>query len=84
MTPDQRLLMIGGYISSALYLSGCFVAGLVVHAPAGWGAALIAQGLACVSYIMQLGGADRRLGTGVTAWSWLAGVAAGVLVLLGV
>ncbi len=84
MTPDQRLLMIGGYISSALYLSGCFAAGLVVHAAAGWRMALIAQGIACVSYSLQLGGNDRRRSFAVTVWSWLAGIVAGLLVLYGV
>jgi len=84
MTPDQRLLMIGGYISSALYLSGCFAAGLVVHAAAGWRMALFAQGVACVSYSFQLGGADRRVSFAATSLSWLAGVIAGVFVLFGV
>lgn len=40
MTPDQRLLVIGLYINSALYLTGTFVAGIVTQHPWAWRASL--------------------------------------------
>jgi hypothetical protein len=83
MTPDQRLLLIGGYISSALYLSGCFVASLVAGHNGGWKLALLAQGFSCVSYAMQIAGALRELNIGIACISWGFGVIAGVVLLFG-
>lgn len=82
MTPDQRLLMIGGYISSALYLSGCFIAGLVRGPSMAWKDVLFALGFSCFAYALQLAG-HRRCAIVSTVCSWLAGAVAGGWLLLG-
>ena len=85
MTPDQRLLMIGGYISSALYLSGCFVAGVYFHVGEAWKAALAAAGFSCFAYGAQLLGSHARpaaaAGSGA---SWAFGLLAGLFLIFGV
>ncbi len=50
----MNLLVIGLYINSALYLTGCFVAGLMLHNPLAWQLALFSAGMSYVSYYLQI------------------------------
>ncbi len=84
MTPDQRLLLVGGYICSGLYLSGGFVASLFVQHGEGWKIALLSMGMATIGYAAQLMQVPRHLQASVVACSWVAGIAAGICVLIGV
>lgn len=80
MTPDQRLLLIGGYISSALYLSGIFVASLV-YGNGAYKLALLSAGVSCISYAVQLTGVSRELSFGIAALSWMFGIVGGLVTI---
>jgi hypothetical protein len=54
MTEFQRLMGLGVLLNSALYLSACFVAGLVLHNPVAWRLAIAAMGVTYLSYSLQL------------------------------
>jgi hypothetical protein len=86
MNPDQRLILVGAYISSALYLSGCFVAGIIYfHVGDAWKTALAAAGVSCIAYAAQLfTPALRWVATTSTGVSWALGMIAGLSLLLGV
>lgn len=80
MTSDQRLLLIGGYISSALYLSGCFVAGIYFHAGDAWKAALGSAGVSCIAYAAQIMAPQARsVAATASGISWAFGLIAGCL-----
>lgn len=81
MTADQRLLVIGIYINSALYLMGVFVEGLLTAHPNAWRYALVAAGLSYLSYVMQVASVPRTLCAIVVCISFSAGAAAGILLL---
>lgn len=54
MTEDQRLLVIGAYINSALYCAGVFVAAIVTGNPFAWRLAIGTAGLNFLAYFAQL------------------------------
>jgi hypothetical protein len=87
MTPDQRLILIGGYISSALYLSGCFVAGIWLHYDPVWKLALGSEGFACACYAAQLLPITPESRKEFALWpfiaSWVFGALAGLILLFG-
>lgn len=86
MNENQRFLLLGCYINSALYLVGCFVAGMLLHSPA-WKWALAASGAAFLSYIIQAWGyaLDRKdvaiAGMASSLMSNVLGLVAGLLLL---
>lgn len=84
MTPDQRILVVGIYISAALYLTGCFVVSLFVQHGHGWMLALASVAASYCAYTMQVMFADARKQTlCVVVFSQISGAAAGIIVLLG-
>ncbi len=84
MNPDQRLLAIGVYIMSALYLTGCFVASLFVQHGVAWKVALVSAGLSCLAYTAQVSFVEARLwALALVALSQWFGLIAGLCVLFG-
>ncbi len=81
MNSDQRLLVIGLYINSALYLSGCFVAGLVTHSKPAWCCALAAAGLSYLGYYAQLMRLSSVSSGAIVVFSVAFGLAAGLALL---
>lgn len=87
MTADQRLLVIGIYIYSSLYLAGCFVAGLFFSGWA-WKCALASFGASYITYYLQIMWATapvtwQRLVVLFAFWlSFSFGVASGILLLI--
>jgi hypothetical protein len=83
MTEDQRLLVIGAYINSALYCAGVFVAGILLSHPLAWQLALATVGVTFLSYFAQL--AAQYLQPWVLVAfvliTILLGIAAGVVLL---
>lgn len=51
---DRTLLTVFCIVDAALYLSGVFVAGLVMHQPMAWFGALVSTGLGYLCGLMQL------------------------------
>jgi hypothetical protein len=78
MTADQRLLVIGLYINSALYLTGVYWAGLIYHNNFAWKMALAAAGLSYVGYLAQVTQIPRALCGIVVGISAIVGAAAGL------
>lgn len=78
MTADQRFLAIGIYINSALYLSGVFVAGLIVRNQLAWKLALVTAGLSYLSYTVQVLKPEPRRDTANVLVSAFTGAAAGL------
>lgn len=86
-----QLFSRGLLLNSALYLCGCFVAGMVTGTDWAWKASLASMGLAYVSYAIQtaqvLNGSGREPWTtmvtvGVTGLSITAGIISGCVLLL--
>lgn len=75
-------LLAGLYLNSALYLAGCFVAGLATGNDVAWKLALVAMGLAYVGYYVQVAYPGARVPAlfAVSA-SIIAGVASGLALL---
>ena len=80
MDQDQRLLVVGIYINSALYLIGVFVAGLVTDHPTAWRMALVTAGVCYFAYFAQVWG-KRHAATAATLVSVAAGIVAGLALL---
>lgn len=87
MTPDQRLLVIGLYINSALYLTGTFVAGIVTQHPWAWRASLASAGVSYIAYALQLPSPGKPETPGLNLLAVLLsvalGLAAGLILLFG-
>lgn len=84
MTPDQRLLAIGCYINSALYLTGVFVVSLFVHQGFAWKAALMCAGVTFLAYAVQISApASIRISSYFVGCSIALGFAAGCLAVGG-
>lgn len=87
MTDLQKLLAAGILLNSALYLTGVVAAGLVTGNDAAWKMALAAMGLCYVSYTCQFQYGTHWLyqtvGKAAVACSIVAGVAAGIFLLIG-
>lgn len=84
MTPDQRILVVGLYISASLYLTGCFVVSLFVQHGQGWKPALGSVAAAYCAYSVQVMFPDCRRAAAVfviVSQAW--GLAAGIIVLFG-
>lgn len=81
MSDDQRLLAWLLCLNSVLYLSGCFVAGLLVDSPWAWKLALLAFGLNYFAYSARLLAYPRAVSAILVLLSFLAGVAAGLFLL---
>jgi hypothetical protein len=77
---DHALIRSGILINSALYLSGCFVAGLVVGSPLAWKAALLTAAICYLCYSAQDAWC-QRLAQVLRVLSLLTGTAAGVALL---
>lgn len=54
MTADQRLIIVGIYVSSTLYLGMVFVAGILTAHPLSWKLAAATAGANYFSYFVQL------------------------------
>lgn len=87
----RGILGNGLLLNSALYLCGCFVAGMITGTDWAWKASLASMGLAYVSYAIQtaqvLNGSARAPWTtmvtvGVTGLSIAAGIISGCVLLL--
>lgn len=72
-------IFVGILLNSALYLSGCFIAGLVTGNPVAWRLALAAMGIVYICYCLQ--GIGHRLSGAVTWLSVALGAAAGLSLL---
>jgi hypothetical protein len=89
----KLVMAIGVLLNSALYLSGCFIAGLATANAAAWVLALASCGVTYLSYICQLAGdagsEDRLLATlgrwaPVLVWTSIClGFLAGMALLIG-
>jgi hypothetical protein len=82
MNETQRLLVIGVYINSALYLIGVFTAGVIQHVPHAWQFALLSAGVAYLSYWLQIIRAPEWVNIVLVGISVGAGFAAGVEFLI--
>lgn len=86
MKPDQRILVVGIYINSALYLIGVFVASAFINHGTAWKLVVLSAGLSFLSYTGQVcftEKSDRYITASVTAMSVAAGLAGGIAVVLG-
>lgn len=86
MTPDQRILVVGIYISAALYLTGCFVVSLFVQHGHAWKVAIAAAGVSFISYVAQVRAppsADMFVRKLLVGSANILGLAAGVLAVFG-
>jgi hypothetical protein len=73
----------GVVINSALYLMGCFIAGLMQHSPAAWRTALAAMGVTYLCYLFQTFPAPPRwLVCPTVAASILLGAVSGLILLV--
>ena len=54
MTADQRLIIVGIYVSSTLYLAMVFAAGVLTAHPLAWKLAAATAGANYFSYFVQL------------------------------
>ncbi len=82
MTADQRLLVVGLYISSTLYLGGCMLLGWAVNRPLGWKFALASAGACYICYLAQLGGQPLKVAANIAFFASIAlGIAAGLALL---
>lgn len=79
---DRRFAAIGLLLNSALYLSGCFVAGLFTGNSWAWKFALASFGLAYVGYVLQLIPASRRSAWFPVVLSIGTGVLSGLFLLI--
>jgi hypothetical protein len=72
-------------INSALYITGCFVAGIVTNNPAAWKLALFTAALCYLAPMAQTfpGKAAETTAYGLIVMSVLAGAAAGWFLLIG-
>lgn len=80
MTKLQRFLATGGMLNSALYLSGCFIAGLYTANGTAWRLSLAALGATYLTYNAQCGrhwSKDWLLGASIAL-----GIAAGLALLV--
>lgn len=72
---------IGVLLNSALYLTGCFVAGLVTANAMAWRLALASAGVTYVCYLIQPLGLPRPAVICVVAISIVLGLGAGLSLL---
>ena len=70
----------GALLNSAIYLVGCFIAGLYTAHPWSWKLALAAMGVTYLSYIVQI--STHRLANAVTLVSIVIGLASGISLLV--
>lgn len=54
LNADQRLLVVGLYISSTLYIVGVFVGGLLTQHTWAWRLAIVTAGINYFAYLAQL------------------------------
>lgn len=83
----QKFLMFAALLSSALYLTGVFVAGLATSNGLAWKLALVSEGMCFIAYVCQYLWALHPIYAAVAstavACSVFAGAAAGMALLLG-
>ena len=80
----KSFMAIGALLNSALYLSGCMIAGLVVGNGFAWRLALAAMGVTYVSYLAQFVAADTsasRIAIALVWFSIILGAVAGISLL---
>jgi hypothetical protein len=79
----HRSAILGGVlVNSAIYLVGCFMAGMVLHNGVAWRLALASMGLSYCSYVVQLiEPVPMRAVLFVTGASFVIGIAAGLALL---
>lgn len=77
----MNFVYIGVLLNSALYLTGCFVAGLVLQNAFAWRLALAAAGLAYLGYVAQTLGRWGYTAPVFVVVSMVLGVAAGLVLL---
>lgn len=86
LTGLQKMIMLGALLNGALYLTACFTAGLVTQNPLAWKLAIACAGLCFISYTAQylsaLGPSYMAIAKTAVACSIVAGVGAGVALLL--
>lgn len=77
----KNLAAAGGLINAALFLAGCFVAGLVLGVPLAWKGALLTAAVAYWAYFF--GYADmQRVAAGLSLMSVAMSAAIGFVLLL--
>lgn len=82
MNDERQLMILGLLISSALFLAGVFIGGLVSHNPAAWKLAILATGLSFVAYYAQLLSAPRMLSAALVGLSIGSGIMASIAIFL--
>ena len=80
MMPDwQKLTAYGGMLNAALYLAGCFTAGLVTSNGVAWRLAIATAGIVYLSYLVHLARpeslADRAMLIATIGFGAAAGLA---------
>ena len=78
---DLKTIAYCAALNSALYLTGCFIAGIITNDHIAWKLALAATGITFIAYATALNGHDRTAG-GASLASIALGVAAGVALLV--
>lgn len=82
MTEDQRILVCGLFLNSALYFTLVFVAGLVMRNDYAWKLAIAGVGFTFLCYLFQVVAPEQRgiAGTAVAS-SIVVGILAGLALL---
>jgi hypothetical protein len=81
---EHRLLVVALLLNSALYLSGAFIAGIVLGNRIAWLCALTSAGLCYIGPMFQLAApAQRTYALAIVVLSIVFGVAAGAALLIG-
>lgn len=80
-------MIVGALLNSALYLSAVFIAGMLTANGLAWKLAVAAMGVTYLSFLLQMSsdavaGQAGKLEAGVTLFSILLGIAAGVALLV--
>ena len=79
MNDDQRFLMVGYYMFSALAIAGIFVAGVVDHNTLARDGAIVTSVLTALGYAAQAAASDRpSITLALVAASWVAGIVSAI------
>lgn len=84
MDDEGQISAWGGLINSALFLAMVFTAGLVWHDHLAVDFCILAVGMTLCAYSLRLAqGNTNAASIGLSIGSWIAGIIAGALLLLG-
>lgn len=78
---DRELVIIGLFLNSCLYITGVFVAGIIMRNGLAWKLSLLTAGLCYVSYALQLADIGKGYSGAAVRLSVVVGVIAGLALL---